>query len=101
MVSSWLPPVMVSTLVTVSVLLPAEDRVTLSVPAPRLTVPLVIAVPSATVSAPVPPVMVSMLRDRDVLAPVARVSLSVPAPRSTMPPAIAAPSVMVSARCRR
>ena len=44
MVSSWLPPVTVSAAVIVSVLLPAEDKVTLSVPAPRLIVPLAMAV---------------------------------------------------------
>ena len=86
----------VSTAVTVSVLLPAEDRVRTSLPVPRLTVPLAIAVASITVSAPVLPVTVSMFETVTLLVPAARVSVSAPAPRSMAPPTWAAPRVILS-----
>ena len=85
--SAWPPPVTVSDVEIVSVLCRSEDGVRVSVPAPRLMVP-VSAVASVTVSAPVPPVIVSTLETVTVLVPVARVSVSVPAPRSMVPPAM-------------
>jgi len=55
--SSPVPPVMVSVLETVALLVPlAKARV--SLPAPRSIEPLVTAVPSVTVSSPVPPIRV-------------------------------------------
>ena len=54
----------------------------LSLPVLRFTVPLVIAVASTTVSAPVLPVTVSVFEIVTLLVPVARVRVSVPAPRS-------------------
>ena len=49
-----------------------------------------------TVSAPVPPVMVSAFETVTLLVPAARVSVSAPAPRSMAPPAWAAPKVILS-----
>ena len=97
MISAPVPPVMVSTLLTVSVLAPLA-RVRLSVPLPRLMVPPEIAAPRVMSSAPVPPVMVSTLVAVTVLAPLARVRLSMPAPRLMLAPEMAAPRVMVSMR---
>ena len=60
----------VSTLVTVAVLVPLA-RVSVSLPAPRSTEPLATAVPKVTVSAPVPPIRVSMLLTVPVLPTLA------------------------------
>ena len=59
--------------------------------------PVVSAVPRVTVSAPVPPVMVSVLETVALFVPLAKASVSLPPPRSTEPLATAVPSVMVSA----
>ena len=67
--SSWLPPVTVSTFDTVSVLAPADDRISWSLPPPRLMVPEVCAAPSVTTSLCVPPVIVSAPVTVSVLAP--------------------------------
>ena len=73
--SAAVPPVMVSTLVTVAVLAKLP-RVSVSVPAPRSTEALEAAAARVTVSAPVPPVRVSTLATVAVLATLARVSVS-------------------------
>ncbi len=62
MVSSPVPPVMVSMLATVAVLAKLP-RVSVSLPAPRSMEPLATAAARVTVSAPVPPVRVSTLAD--------------------------------------
>ena len=51
-------------------------------PAPRSTLALAAAVARVIVSAPVPPMMVSVLATVAELVPLARVSESLPAPRS-------------------
>ena len=90
MVSAPVPPMRVSTLLTVPVLAPFA-KVSLLAPAPRSTdIAVVSAVPRVMVSAPVPPVMVSMLETVAVLAKLPKVSVSLPAPRSIEPLATAA-----------
>ena len=61
-VSSPVPPVMVSVLETVALLVPLA-KTSASLPAPRSTEPLVTAVPRVTVSSPVPPMRVSNVAD--------------------------------------
>ena len=87
---------MVSMLATVAVLVTLA-KVSVSLPAPRSIEPLATAVPSVTVSAPVPPIRVWTLLTVPVLPPAARVSLLAPAPRSTDIAVVSAvPRVMVS-----
>ena len=63
--------------------LPPAARVSLLAPQPRSTEHAVVsAVPSVTVSLPVPPVRVSTLATVAELVPLASVSVSLPAPRS-------------------
>ena len=76
------PPVMVSTLPSVAVLV-ALARIRASLPAPRSTLPLANAVARVTVSLPVPPISVLTLLTVPELPPAASVSLLLPAPRST------------------
>ena len=58
--------------------------------------PVVSAPPRVTVSAPVPPVMVSMLATVAVLAKLPKRQVSLPAPRSMLALDTAAPRVTVS-----
>ena len=92
-----LPPISVSTLLTVPVLAPLAS-VNVLLPAPRSTDMLAVsAVPSVMVSLPVPPAMVSVLATVAVLVKSPKVSVSLPAPRSMLALFAAVPSVTVSA----
>ncbi len=79
-----MPPISVSTLLTVPVLATLASVSVLS-PAPRSTyMPTVSAVARVMESVPVPPVIVSVLATVAVLAQLPRVSVSLPAPRSML-----------------
>ena len=78
--------------------LPVPAKVSLLDPVPRSTdIAAVSAVVRVMVSAPVPPVMVSVLDTVAELVKLPSVRVSLPTPRSIEPPLIAAPSVTASA----
>ena len=95
MVSLPVPPVMVSVLDTVAVLVKLP-KLSVSLPEARSIETSMIAADRVTISASVPPSRVSVLATEIVLPPAASVRVSLPAPRSTDPLAMLVASVIVS-----